>query len=192
MTPDVRVVHPDDSIARLRDVMSEKHIRHVPVIDEDGSLIGLVSERDLLRRAVGLEDEVPLSLSEELSAALKVSDVMTWSVETVEADDDVATAAAIMLDNKYGCLPVLEQGELAGILTEADSCVTWRRGRATPPPRARHSAFEEVRPAAVDARQRRRGRAAARHRDDAGAEQACRASMIGGADGFTDLTLRAR
>lgn len=120
MTPDVRVVHPDDSIARLRDVMSEKHIRHVPVIDEDGSLVGLVSERDLLRRAAGLEDEVPLSLSEELSAALKVSDVMTWSVETVEADDDVATAAAIMLENKYGCLPVLEQGELAGILTEAD------------------------------------------------------------------------
>jgi CBS domain-containing protein len=45
---------------------------------------------------------------------------MTWQVETIEADEDAATAAAIMLENKYRCLPVLEQGVLAGILTEAD------------------------------------------------------------------------
>ncbi|HQZ38024.1 MAG TPA: CBS domain-containing protein [Vicinamibacterales bacterium] len=119
MTPDVHAVHPDDSIAALRDVMNEKHIRHVPVVDDDGGIIGLVSERDLLRRAAGL-DGVPLSVSQDVSAAVKVSEVMTWQVETIEADDEAATAAVIMLDNKYGCLPVLEQGMLAGILTEAD------------------------------------------------------------------------
>jgi len=45
---------------------------------------------------------------------------MTWEVETVEGDQDAAAAAQIMLDNKYGCLPVVEEGTLAGILTEAD------------------------------------------------------------------------
>ncbi len=120
MTPDVHVVHPDDPLAKLRDVMSEKHIRHVPVVDDDGGIVGLVSERDLLRRAAGLEGEVPLSVSRDVSATVKVSELMNWQVETIEADDDAATAAAIMLENKYGCLPVVEQGVLAGILTEAD------------------------------------------------------------------------
>lgn len=120
MTLDVQVVHPDDSIATIRDVMNAKHIRHVPVVDDDGGIVGLVSERDLLRRAAGLEGEVPLSVSRDVSATVKASEVMTWPVETIEADDDAATAAAVMLDNKYGCLPVLEQGALAGILTEAD------------------------------------------------------------------------
>ena len=120
MTPDVHVVRPDDPIARLRELMSEKHIRHVPVVDDDGAVVGLVSERDLLRRAAGLDSEVPLSVSDDVSAAVKVNEVMTWQVETVEADEDAATAAAVMLENKYGCLPVLEQGALVGILTEAD------------------------------------------------------------------------
>src|SRR5690554_1067163 len=121
MTPNPLVARPDDSIAELRDVMAEKHIRHVPVVDDDRSVVGLVSERDLLRRAAALlEGDVPLSVRDEWLSAVKVSEVMTWPVETIEADDDVAAAAAIMLDNKYGCLPVLEQGVLAGILTEAD------------------------------------------------------------------------
>jgi CBS domain-containing membrane protein len=119
MTPDVRVVRPDDSIATLRILMNDKDVRHVPVVD-DGCIVGLVSERDLLRRAAGLEGDVPLSVTDDVSAAVKVREVMTWQVETIEADEDAATAAAIMLENKYGCLPVLEQGVLAGILTEAD------------------------------------------------------------------------
>jgi len=120
MTPDVHVAHPDEPIAMLRDVMNEKHIRHVPVVDDEGRLVGLVSERDLLRRAAGLESDMPLSVLQDVSATVTVRDVMTWQVETIEADDAAATAAEAMLDNKYGCLPVLEQGALAGILTEAD------------------------------------------------------------------------
>ena len=120
MTPGVSVVHPKDPIGTLQDMMSEKHIRHVPVVDDDGRIVGLVSERDVLRRAAGLETELPLSVSHGLSAAIKVEEIMTWHVDTVEADDAAATAAAVMLENKYGCLPVLEQGVLAGILTESD------------------------------------------------------------------------
>jgi CBS domain-containing membrane protein len=120
MTPDVHVVRPDDSLATIRALMSEKRIRHVPVVDDEGSLVGLVSERDLLRQAAGIEGTVPPSISEEVSAAIKVREVMTWHPETIETDEEAATAASVMLDNKYGCLPVLEQGVLVGILTEAD------------------------------------------------------------------------
>jgi CBS domain-containing membrane protein len=132
MTPDVHVVRPDDSIGTLRDLMSEKHIRHVPVVDEDGGIVGLVSERDLLRRAAGLEGDVPLSVSRDVSATFRVNEVMTWNVETIEADDDAAAAAAVMLENKYGCLPVLDQGMLAGILTEADFVRYVAEGPACP------------------------------------------------------------
>jgi len=120
MTSDVAVVHPDDSVARLRDVMSGRYVRHVPVVDEDRRLVGLVSERDLIRWAGQLEAQLPLTVGAEVAAAVKVHEVMVYEPETVDADDDVVEAATVMLESKYGCLPVLEQGVLVGILTEAD------------------------------------------------------------------------
>jgi CBS domain-containing membrane protein len=100
--------------------MDAKHIRHVPVVDEDGALAGLVSERDLLRRASGADADLPLSVQADVFAAVRVREIMTWDVETVEADEAAAVAAQAILDNKYGCLPVVDGGALAGILTEAD------------------------------------------------------------------------
>jgi CBS domain-containing membrane protein len=120
MTDKVFTVRPDDPLTMVRDLMSERHIRHVPVVDEDGSVVGLITERDLLRRAFGADADMPLSLQEDVLTLVKASEVMTWDIDTTEADEDVAAAAQVMLDNKYGCLPVVEQGTLAGILTEAD------------------------------------------------------------------------
>lgn len=120
MTADVFTVRPDDPLTTLRDLMDDKHIRHVPVVDEDGSLAGLVSERDLLRRASGADTDLPLSVQADVFAAVRVRDIMTWDIETVEAETDAGSAAQIMLENKYGCLPVTDGDTLVGILTEAD------------------------------------------------------------------------
>jgi CBS domain-containing membrane protein len=120
MTPDVFTVGPDESITTLQDLMSEKHIRHVPVVDDGGAVLGLVSERDVLRRTFSQEADLPLSVRLDVLTAVKVRDIMTWEVDTIDADEDLSTAAQIMLDNKYGCLPVVDEGALAGILTEAD------------------------------------------------------------------------
>ena len=120
MTSHVFTVGPDESITTLQDLMSEKRIRHAPVVDEDGAVLGLVSERDVLRRTFNQEADLPLSVRLDVLTAVKVRDIMTWEVETIDVDEDLSTAAQIMLDNKYGCLPVVEEGVLAGILTEAD------------------------------------------------------------------------
>ena len=120
MTSRVFTVQPDDPLSMLRDLMDQKLIRHVPVVDEGGALAGLVSDRDLLRRAFGGDVDLPLSLQDDLLAAVRVREVMTWEVETVSSDQDAAEAAQVMLENKYGCLPVVDEGELVGILTEAD------------------------------------------------------------------------
>jgi CBS domain-containing membrane protein len=120
MTAKVFALPPEAPISALQDLMNERNIRHVPVVDADGVLIGLVSQRDVLRYASAGEDDLPWSASVDLLNATSAGDIMTRQVETVEADEDLGTAARIMLDNKYGCLPVFDEGVLVGIITEAD------------------------------------------------------------------------
>jgi CBS domain-containing protein len=120
MTTGIYAVGPEAPVTMLQGLMIDKRIRHLPVVDSDGTLVGLVSERDVLRCAIPLEEGVPLSAHVDLLTGMRAADVMTRDVETVEADDDLAVAARIMLDNKYGCVPVFEEGVLTGILTEAD------------------------------------------------------------------------
>lgn len=120
MTPDVVTISPGASIQALQDLMNDKFIRHVPVVDEEGTMLGLVSDRDLLRQTMGVDLSLPVSTRREVFGAVRVSDIMTQDVETVDVDAPVGAAASIMLENKFGCVPVLEEGLLAGILTEAD------------------------------------------------------------------------
>ena len=107
MTSAVVSVGPDEPIDQVQALMERKHIRHVPVVDGAGRVLGVVSHRDVIQR----------SLLEDTGA---VSEIMAWKADTIEADDTLSKAARIMLDQKYGCLPVVEHGRLAGILTEAD------------------------------------------------------------------------
>ena len=119
MTAEIYAVRPEAPISVVQDLMDEKNIRHVPVVDDEGTLVGLVSQRDLIRWT-SASDDLPLTASMDLLSVTRAGDIMTRQIETVEADEDLATAARIMLENKYGCLPVFEEGELAGIITEAD------------------------------------------------------------------------
>jgi CBS domain-containing protein len=120
MTPDVVTISPGASIQALQDLMNDKFIRHVPVVDEEGTMLGLVSDRDLLRQTMGVDLSLPISTRREVFAAVRVADIMTQDVESVDVDAPVGEAASIMLENKFGCVPVIEEGLLAGILTEAD------------------------------------------------------------------------
>jgi CBS domain-containing membrane protein len=139
MTPKVFVAGPDDPVALVRDFMDTKHVRHVPVVDADGTLVGVVSPRDLLRRALADAEGLPLSAQTQFFESVRVRDVVTADIDTVEADEPIAQAAELMVENKYGCSPVLDGGALAGIITEADfvrfvgtSSVEGRRGEAAP------------------------------------------------------------
>lgn len=120
MTSELFVVEPDEPVALLHDLMNLKRIRHLPVVDADGELVGLVSERDVIRYTFAPDPDVSRPTRAVLLDSLQVGDIMTRDVETVEADDDLAVAARIMLENKFGCLPVFDEGVLAGIITEAD------------------------------------------------------------------------
>jgi CBS domain-containing membrane protein len=113
-------VRPDDDLATVRDLMDDHHIRHVPVVDDEENLVGLVSHRDLLRSALVEQTEVPRFVEEVVLEGARVREVMSTDVESVNPATPLREAAEIMLETKYGCLPVVAGTRLVGILTEAD------------------------------------------------------------------------
>ncbi len=120
MTPDVVTVQPGDSISKAHELMLDNRFRHLVVVDGDGDLVGLLTHRDLLRFALVERTDLPLSLQRGVLKRIRVEEAMTSEVETADADQGLQEAAAVMFDNKYGCLPVTEGSRVVGILTESD------------------------------------------------------------------------
>ena len=120
MTDQVLSVHPGDTVDKIYDAMSERSIRHIAVIDDEGDLVGVVTHRDLLRHALIERSDLPLFVQRALLKRTKVEEIMTSEVETAEPDLPLAEAAHIMFENKFGCLPVVEGWRVVGILTESD------------------------------------------------------------------------
>jgi CBS domain-containing membrane protein len=120
MTPEVTTLGRNQKLSVAEELMSLGRIRHLPVLDEEGKLAGLVSQRDLfhsgLLRALGYGKHA----SARARDALPVKEVMTTEVVTTGPDVPLAEAAGLMFEKKIGCLPVIERGRLVGILTESD------------------------------------------------------------------------
>jgi len=112
---------PSDHVMPSFHLMKEKHIRHLPIID-GGKLVGLISERDL-RRTYGKEIAANLARDEpslELAIHYSLRDAMSRNVETISEEATLAEAAARMVKGKIGALPVTDQDNLLGIITETD------------------------------------------------------------------------
>jgi len=120
MTAEPRAVHAGDPLVSAYDIMSTLHCRHVPVVNREGELIGMISERDLLRVAMDRQDESTyFSIRKQLEDQT-VETVMVTGIEVAYPDDPIRDAAQKMFENKFGCLPIIEGGRLVGILTEGD------------------------------------------------------------------------
>lgn len=120
MTPDPVTLGERDSVADLVDLMDKHHFRHVPIVDSDGNLVGLVSHRDVVKSTLGAIAELPMTQQHEYLETVLLDRIMVKGVATVEASVELQEAGETMLENKYGCLPVVEGNRLVGILTEAD------------------------------------------------------------------------
>lgn len=120
MTEDVFAVLAEDPLGTVCDLMIRHHVRHVPVVDAYGKLVGLVSHRDLLRHQLIEQEDLPDLVARALLERLEVRKLMTTPPETVGPGTAIRIAAQIMYKYKYGCLPVVADGKLIGILTEAD------------------------------------------------------------------------
>jgi acetoin utilization protein AcuB len=119
MTYDPVTVTPDTSFPDAFRTIREKGIRYLPVVGKKGRLIGIVTQTDLLQASPSQATTLSVYEMNYLLAHLKVKDVMSTPI-TVPEDAPLEEAARIMVDNKIGCLPVLRDGELVGIITETD------------------------------------------------------------------------
>ena len=120
MTSPVVAVGHTDNLKVVEDLMEWKHVRHLPVVDDDNAVVGIITHRDLLRACVSSIAEIPQPEQDALLRGIPVREIMRTGTLTVSPDADVRDAARTMLDRKIGCLPVVEHGKLVGILTEAD------------------------------------------------------------------------
>lgn len=120
MTPKVVTVGPGDSVAMAHDLMLDHRFRHLVVVDDEGDLVGLLTQRDLLLHSLTDRSDIPLNVQRAVMRRIRVEDVMTSEVETTEPGQWLRQAAEVMFENKYGCLPVVEGARVVGILTEAD------------------------------------------------------------------------
>ena len=140
MTSKVITVSENDTVHRAEGGMQQFRFRHLPVADESGKLIGLVTHSDILHASSSWLSESAQE-RDNLIHQLPVGKIMQREVITVRAEEKLLAAAKLMWEARLGCLPVVDENDhLVGILTEGDFIKLTIRllahGRPPPPPSA--------------------------------------------------------
>ena len=125
MTPKPITITLDESLQGAMELMAMKRIRHLPVVDAAGKLIGMVTDRDLRRVAPsplfgGSSAQVETQLE-----GTTVERIMIKAPATIAPDARLQDAMKLMIEKKYGALPVVDAGRLVGILTPIDVMKSW-------------------------------------------------------------------
>jgi len=116
MTGDVATLREDSTLGDVMRIMEEKHIHHVPVVNDHKELAGIVSHRDVLS-ATG---SALWSGEGHSPESVKVGDIMTREVFTVDVHDSARVAATCLERHRFGCVPVVSGKTLKGIITDTD------------------------------------------------------------------------
>jgi acetoin utilization protein AcuB len=119
MKKDLITITKDERMTTAKKILKEKNIRHLPVVDGK-RLIGLVSNMDIRKAEASPATSLEIRELHYLLDKLTVGEIMTRNVITISPDISVEEATTLLHDNKIGCLPVVEDGNLVGILTEND------------------------------------------------------------------------
>jgi CBS domain-containing membrane protein len=119
MTKEVFTLGCHHALTLADDIMSLERIRHLPVLEE-GRVVGVVSQRDLFRAALAVALGYQQRAHRMLRRTMKVTEVMSAPAITVSPEAMVKEAARVMMEQKIGCLPVVEGHSLVGIITETD------------------------------------------------------------------------
>jgi acetoin utilization protein AcuB len=120
MTRKVVSITPDTGVREAFFIMKEHHIRHLPVVDEDNKLIGIISDREL-RRPEWVDESRDIAHIYYLEDEMAVSDVMIKKVHIVHTYDSLRKAVKLLLENHIGAMPVLDKTEaLVGMLSAVD------------------------------------------------------------------------
>lgn len=119
MSTDLVTLELDETLQLAEMAMKHGRIRHLPVV-KNGALVGLVTHRDLLEAQVSSLAEATTEELADLKLSIQVREIMATDIRTVAPQTPVIEAASLLKSHKFGCLPVVEDGKLVGIVTEAD------------------------------------------------------------------------
>jgi acetoin utilization protein AcuB len=122
MNREVVMIGPSESCLDAVVRMQRARIRHLPVVNRDGQLVGVITDRDLRHQLFSPEVFEALGSIgvDVLLDGVRVAEIMSTDVVTVEAGASLGHAAAIMRKHRVGSLPVMENGRMTGIVTEVD------------------------------------------------------------------------
>ncbi|GHG63788.1 CBS domain-containing protein [Alishewanella longhuensis] len=121
MTADPLSLLRSASLKDAHDLMREKNIRHIPVIDEQGQLVGMLTQKVMMAAVIGLLAKYGATALERKEKQQLVADLMLTDFATVTADQNLREVATFFVKNRHGCLPVITpENKLVGILTSSD------------------------------------------------------------------------
>ncbi len=115
MTGDLIFLHPDDSLRKVDEIFDNYTIHHIPVVDDEEKLKGIVSRIDFLKAS-----QLFSLFNDDMFSELTVADIMTASLTTAEPTDTVALALGVFQKNLIHALPVVEDERLVGLVTTYD------------------------------------------------------------------------
>ena len=117
MSTDLKTISPGENLAAARALMHDNRIHHLPVVDDDEKLVGLLTLTNLLAATDSILRE---SDSRMHAAEISVKDIMVTEVATVDEHASLRKAALFLEKHRIGCLPVVTDGSLRGIITDTD------------------------------------------------------------------------
>lgn len=120
MTTEVTTLSKRHSVLDARELMSSQGIRHIPITDAQGKLEGIFSQRDLLAVMDSTESDLDHHERKTRESQILLKEVMTKKVSTANTSVSLREAAMFLQNKKYGCLPIVEEGKIKGIVTDTD------------------------------------------------------------------------
>ena len=121
MTTKLVTVSPEDYLSRVTKIFEGHNFHHIPVVKQGNKLVGIISKDDFQKMNLYFFDKIASENGNARSKeGLRASDIMTPSPLNVDPDDTIGLAADIFLANRFHALPVIEDGELVGIVTSHD------------------------------------------------------------------------
>jgi CBS domain-containing protein len=117
MSVSVQTLNPKNSLTEAKKLMAENGIHHVPIVDDAGKVVGLVSHRDTLAASESCLKNGDTTLNAD---EITIEEFMTTGVTTVDGRAGLREAALFLQKHQYGCLPVVTDGKLKGIITDSD------------------------------------------------------------------------
>jgi acetoin utilization protein AcuB len=120
MTKKVYTVTPDDNISTAIKLLKEKKIKHLPVVKNDATIVGILSDRDIKDYTPSKATTFEIRELNYILFTTKVREIMVKKVITAPPTMAIEEAAMIMYDNNIGCLPVVENNKIVGIISDKD------------------------------------------------------------------------